>query len=188
MLKNLLLPVFSGLTLLSVSACATKPSVPIAETEVSPLIPEEDLTGKLVGRGEFSAINGTNRKFTAYLDGSWDGEVLTLVEDFEYDDGQKDQKTWRLTKTGPGEYSGTREDVIDTARGYLDGPAFRLEYKVRLASEDGGNGMTVSFKDILVKDASGDIRNTATVGKWGVRVGKVDLTIEPAEEAGTSQN
>lgn len=166
----------------TITACAGRPAVPLDEAAIEPFVVERDLAGKTVGEGSFSAINGTNRSFTAYLDGSWDGETLTLVEDFEYDDGETDKKTWRLTKLENGEYSGTREDVVGTARGYMDGEAFRLEYTVVLPGEDGGKGMTVKFRDVLVRQADGVIINKATVGKWGFRVGKVDLTITPVAE------
>lgn len=76
-------------------------------------------------------------------------------------------------------YVGTREDVIGTADGYLDGDAFRLEYKVRLQNNDGGEGMTVNFKDVLVRRPDGVIVNEANIGKWGFKVGEVSLTIEP---------
>lgn len=179
-IRNFTLAALAGLSLI-LSACATAPTLNLSADMKSPLLPERDLAGKSVGRGEFSAINGTRRAFTAYLDGSWDGETLTLVEDFEYDDGETDRKTWRLTKLPNGEYSGTREDVIGTARGYLDDEAFRLEYKVRLQNADGEPGMTVSFKDILVRRSDGVILNTATVGKYGFKVASVELTITPED-------
>lgn len=179
-IRNFTLAAIAGLSLF-LSACATAPNLALPSDTRAELIPERDLAGKSVGRGEFSAINGTKRSFTAYLDGSWDGDTLTLVEDFEYDDGQKDQKTWRLTKLPSGEYSGTREDVIGTARGYLDGDAFRLEYQVRLQNADGEPGMTVSFKDVLAKRSDGVILNTANVGKWGFKVASVELTITPED-------
>ncbi|GGD13812.1 DUF3833 family protein [Aquisalinus flavus] len=171
-----------ALATVATTACAGRPAVPLDKAAIQPFVVERDLAGKTVGEGSFSAINGTNRSFTAYLDGSWDGDTLTLVEDFEYDDGEIDKKIWRLTKLENGEYSGTREDVVGTARGFMDGDAFRLEYTVVLPSEDGGKGMTVKFRDVLVRQSDGVIINEATVGKWGFRVGKVDLTITPVTE------
>lgn len=166
-----------GVVLLVLGGCALKPAIPIDDEDILPFVVERDLAGMTIGKGEFSAINGTERSFTAYLDGTVEGDTLILVEEFVYDDGETDTKTWRLTKLANGEYVGTREDVIGTARGYMDGDAFRLEYKVRLPGEDGGKGMTVRFKDVLVKRQDGVIVNTATVGKFGFRVGKVTLTI-----------
>jgi len=69
------------------------------------------------------------------MDGSWDGKVLTLIEDFEYTDGVKERKTWFFTELENGEFSGVREDVVGTARGYQDGKTFRLEYTMAIPNE-----------------------------------------------------
>ena len=174
--KRFLLSV-SGLTavLVILSGCATRP--PIPDGIVDTFVLQEDLLGKTVGRGNFSAINGTSRDFIAYIEGSWDGKVMTLVEDFEYADGVKERKTWKLTELPNGEYSGIREDVVGTARGYQDKNAFRLDYTMAIPNDDGTPGRKVSFKDVLVKLPNGDIQNEANVGLWGARVGRVSLTI-----------
>jgi hypothetical protein len=109
--------IFAALAaLVFVAACATRPSLP-SETSEQSFVVEEALVGQSTARGEFRAINGVRRGFTAHLNGVWDGRALTLVEDFEYDDGQRDRKTWRLERVAPGEYVGTREDVVGQARG-----------------------------------------------------------------------
>lgn len=139
---------------------------------------ERDLVGKTVATGSFSAIDGTHREFTAYIDGSWDGKSVTLVEDFEYADGEKERKTWVLTKLANGEFSGIREDVVGTARGYQDGKAFRLEYTMALPDEHGNPGREMIFRDVLVNGTDGTIINNATVGLWGFRVATVNLLIK----------
>lgn len=139
---------------------------------------ERDLVGKTVATGSFSAIDGTHREFTAYIDGSWDGKSVTLVEDFEYADGEKERKTWVLTKLANGEFSGIREDVVGTARGYQDGKAFRLEYTMALPDEQGNPGREMTFRDVLVNSTDGTIINNATVGLWGFRVATVNLVIK----------
>ncbi|MBI1250672.1 MAG: DUF3833 family protein [Alphaproteobacteria bacterium] len=158
------------------TACATAPPVP-REAGVERFVIEEDLLGRTTARGEFRAINGVRRGFSAELNGSLDGETFTLAERFAYDDGETDQKTWRLTRVGDGEYIGVREDVVGQARGYQDGAAFRLEYDVRLPDENGEPGRKVRFRDVLVETDDGVILNRATVGYWGLRVGSVDLRI-----------
>lgn len=177
--KNLLTRTWqvASVTLLTLilSGCASQPNLPAGPLDTFTL--QTDLVGKSVGVGNFSSIDGTDRDFTAYLDGSWDGEALTLIEDFEYADGVKERKTWTFTQLPNGEFSGTREDVVGTARGYQDGDAFRLEYTMAIPNDDGTPGRKVSFKDILVKQSDGVIRNNAIVGFWGVRVGQVSLTI-----------
>ena len=68
--------------------------------------------GKTSAVGSFSAIDGAKRKFTVDLRGKWNGKTLTLVEDFAYDNGERDRKTWRFEKIAKDKYRGTREDVI----------------------------------------------------------------------------
>lgn len=172
------LPALAALAL--VTACATRPPVPEAANGDAFVI-ERDLAGSHVARGEFKAITGVHRTFTAQLTGTWDGEVFTLVEEFVYDDGETDKKTWKLERVAPGEYTGTREDVVGEARGFQDGDVFRLEYDVRLPSEN-GKGRKVRFRDVLANDVDGKVLNTATVGWFGLRVGSVSLVMEPAED------
>lgn len=163
------------------AACATRPPVP-AEAAATPFIIERDLIGASVARGEFRTITGVSRVFTAQLNGSWDGRTLTLVEDFVFADGERDRKTWRLERTGPGRYSGTREDVVGEAIGFQDGAVFRLEYDIVLPSEN-GSGRKVRFRDVMAFDDSGAVLNNATVGWFGLRVGSVSLVIERAPTA-----
>lgn len=163
-----------------VAGCATRPPLP-REASADAFVLEEDLLGRTIARGEFRAINGVRRGFTATLNGTWDGETMTLVEDFIYDDGERDRKTWVLRRVAPGRYVGTREDVVGEAVGFQDGNAFRLEYDVRLPSEDGRPGRRVRFRDVIVNREDGTILNRATVGLWGLRVARVELTMEREE-------
>lgn len=177
----------ASIILLSIAAagCAGRPAMPPFADAARPFAIEQDLAGRTVGRGEFRSITGTRRAFTANLDGSWDGQVFTLVEDFAYADGEKDRKTWRLTRQPDGTWRGVREDVVGEAIGFMDGPALRLEYKVDLPKKNGG-ATRVGFRDVLAKRADGAIYNRAKVGWRGLPVGGVELTItreEPAAEA-----
>lgn len=151
-------------------ACATRPPVP-RDIAAQPIVIEEALAGRTVARGDFRAIAGARRGFNATLNGTWDGRVLTLVEDFEFDDGERDRKTWRLEQVAPGRFTGTREDVVGTADGFQDGNVFRLEYSVRLGDR------VVRFRDVLALTPEGEVQNDATVGWLGLRVGSVSLRI-----------
>lgn len=174
--------VFAMFTSLFASACATRPPLPMEASGESFLV-ERDLAGETTARGEFRTITGVRRGFTAHLNGAWDGETLTLVEDFEFDDGERDRKTWRLTRIAPGEYVGTREDVVGQARGYQDGTVFRLEYDVLLPNGEGQR--KVRFRDVMALESSGAVINNATVGWFGIRVGAVSLRIERSPSQST---
>jgi len=172
-----------ALGLLLLTACASPPPPP-EDAAAAPFVIERDLTGASVARGEFRSITGANRAFTAQLQGSWDGEVLTLVEDFLFDDGERDRKTWRLRRTAPGRYVGTREDVVGEAVGFQDGNLFRLEYDLRLPSEN-GQGLKVRFRDVMALNESGAVLNNASVGWLGLRVATISLVITPESEPET---
>lgn len=164
-------------TLAFLAGCATRPPLP-PETGAGQFVIEEDLLGQTTAKGEFRAINGTVRPFTAVLNGTFDGRTFTLVEDFVFADGEKDRKTWVLERVGPGEYRGRREDTVGDARGFQDGRAFRLEYTMQLpAGKDGKPGRKLKFRDIMVETKDGMILNRATIGLFGLRVGSVNLVI-----------
>lgn len=176
----------SPLWLLMLAACASQPAIPRQAGKDMFLI-ERDLVGDHIARGEFRTITGLRRGFTARLAGSWDGTTLTLVEDFEFDDGERDRKTWQLERTGPGEFVGTREDVVGKARGFQDGNVFRLEYNIVLAS-DKGQGRKVRFRDVLALASDKTIVNDATVGWMGFKVGSVSLNIRDMEAPDEDQH
>ena len=165
-------------TALLAPACATRPPIP-AEAAATPFLLERDLAGASVARGEFRTITGVRRPFTARLHGTSDGATFTLVEDFEFDDGERDRKTWRFERIAAGRYTGTREDVVGEAQGFQDGDVFRLEYDVVLAGEN-GRGRKVRFRDVIALRPDGDIVNNASVGWFGLRVGSVSLIIDRA--------
>jgi hypothetical protein len=157
--------------------CASRPEFATPQP-TKPLVLEEALVGRVLGEGAFvNSLTGGETKFSVVIDGAWDGKVLTLVEDFTYEDGSTDRKTWRLTRTGAGAFDGVREDVIGTADVRRDGPGVRLDYYVTLMT--GLGGIDVRFQDLLYLNEDGSIANKAVVSKFGLRVGRVDITMRP---------
>jgi len=151
--------------------CASPPQIATQPAE-QPLVMEEFFAGVTDGEGVFvNSWSGAERRFRVVIAGSWDGKELTLVEDFDYADGEKDGKTWRLQRQGPGTFTGTREDVVGQARVWTEGRRVRLEYSVELG------GWTVDFADILALRADGSVLNRAIVAKWGLRIGRVELVL-----------
>jgi hypothetical protein len=159
-----------------ITGCASQPE--FAGPPTRELVLEKTLAGRTLGEGAFvNSITGGETKFSVVIDGKWDGKVLTLVEDFTYSDGSTDRKTWRLTKTGNGAYQGVREDVIGEAKVRQDGKGVRLDYYVTLST--GLGGIDVRFQDLLYLNDDGSIANKAVVSKFGLRVGRVNITMRP---------
>lgn len=138
---------------------------------------EDFFKGKTYAYGSFGAINGTSRSFRVDLTGNVRGKVLTLREDFRYDDGERDTKTWVFTRTGPNTYSGTREDVLGETTVRLSGNTARFTYRVDL--NPGGKPNIVRFHDKLVLKDDGTLRNTALVTKFLLPVARVKVNFAP---------
>lgn len=172
---RLLIAVMTMVSLLA--GCASQPEN-LDLTTPKTMIVEKALTGKLLGDGVFiNSLTGGETKFSVLMDGTWDGKKLTLVEDFTFSDGSQERKTWVLTKVGEGVYEGVREDVIGIADVRQDGPNVRLDYYVTLHT--GIGGIDVRFRDIMYLNADGTITNKAVVSKFGLRVGRVEITMRP---------
>lgn len=155
----------------------TMPVVDSAAPLSNALVLERFFTGRSHARGAFHGrFDGSVRWLSVVIDGSWDGATLTMVEDFAYDDGERDRKTWRFHRDGPRLYRATREDVVGTGRAYADGETMRLDYVVALKMDKWGT-VHLRFRDTMSLRADGTVLNRAVVTKWGIRVGHVELVM-----------
>lgn len=144
-----------------------------APAAAADLVIEDWFAGTTYASGKFAAINGTVRRFDVVLTGRMDGEVFSLREDFVYDDGERDTKTWRFTRVGDDRYTAIREDVVAPTTVYLDGAIADFSYRVDLAAGEDRN--IVRFFDRLTLGDDGTIRNTALVTKFGIPVARVEV-------------
>jgi hypothetical protein len=129
-------------------------------------------TGKSEATGRFAAVNGVKRTFEVKLRGKWNGKTLRLIEDFAYDDGVKNRKTWVMTKVRDGVYTGTREDVVGETTIRVSGNTARFNYLVDV--EEGPGENIVRFYDTLRFSPDGKtMKNTALVTKFGLPVARV---------------
>lgn len=162
---------------LVLSGCASEPILPSEARLSKTLVLEQALNGLTHVDGTVNDITGGITRFKVEINGNWDGNVLTLVEDFNYEDGKKERKTWKLTSLGNGRFQGVREDVIGTAAVFQDGNSVRIDYKVTLDTSLGK--IDCRFRDLLYLEPDGTVRNIATVSKFGIRLARVSLTMRP---------
>ena len=169
--KILLSSIVSILALAAPASAARLHSAPIAAS----FSLEGFFNGRTIARGHFeSGIAGVSRDFTVRTQGKWDGAVLTLVEDIAYDDGQKEKKTWRITRIAPGQYTGLRDDVIGSAVIAQTGDRITLDYDADVTGKD-GTTTRVRFADVIEPEGPRGAHNTATVSRYFLPVGTVDL-------------
>jgi hypothetical protein len=129
------------------------------------------------------------RQFEVDIEGTWDGETLTLVEDFLYDDGETEQRVWLIKKMGEHAYEGRADGVIGVAKGLGYGNALNWTYRFALKVEDGT--WNVTFDDWLFLQPDGVLINRAEITKFGIELGTVTLVFrklaEPHPQAAESR-
>lgn len=170
-------PILAAALVLFLAACTGKPALEDEKLSDRKLDLEEFFAGELVAYGQFQDIFGTvRRRFTVEIDGTWDGETLTLVEDFVYEDASTERRVWTLRKTGPDTWEGTAPGVIGVARGEERGDAFNWRYTIDLPVPDGT--LRVSFDDWMWLLTDDRLLNRAYMKRFGVDIGEVIITFE----------
>ncbi len=161
---------------LALTGCATLPASP--KGPVRPITLDQAFVGQKRGVGLFVVpLTGDERRFRARLDGrlSRDGQRLTIVEDFTYDDGQTNTLTWVFDRAGPGRWTGRREDTVGTATAIEANGEVRLTYTADFASNT--SVTRLGFADVIYLRADGVIVNDAVVTRLGFPVGTVRFEI-----------
>ncbi len=163
---------------LPLAACAASPAPPADPGPPITLV--SAFQGSTTGRGHFRVwLTGDERRFTARLKGTVTGRdgtrTLTVVEDFLYDDGQKDRLTWVFREQSPGRWTGKREDTVGEATVIEDNGQIRLTYTADFKSPSDVNRL--GFRDILYASPDGTIVNDAVVTRAGIAVASVRFLI-----------
>lgn len=154
----------------ALGGCARVPPSPAGPLD--PITLERAFVGRAVGAGVFRVdLTGSERRFRAHLDGRLEGDRLTVVEDFFYDDGEEDRLTWVFDRAGPGRWTGRREDTVGPAEVIETGTDIRLSYVVDFRS--GGAVTRLGFNDVIYFGPDGRVINDAIVTRWGLPVGRV---------------
>lgn len=164
----------AGALLLGLAGCGGTPELSDYAEQGPELELERFLDGKLTAHGVFQDRFGDLRRaFVVEVEGDWDGETLTLEEDFIYEDGSTERRVWRLTKTGEESWTGTAEGVVGTAVGEEAGNAFNWRYTIDLKTPDGE--LRATFDDWLWRIDDRVMVNRAYVTKWGIEIGTLSI-------------
>ena len=106
----------------------------------------------------------------------------TLHERFVYDDGEKQQRVWRIRRTGDNRYQGTAGDIEGVASGQAAGNAFHWRYSMNV--EASGSRWLLHFDDWMFLQDGSHLFNKTEMKKFGITVATVTLffTRTTAEE------
>jgi hypothetical protein len=173
---------FKVLTLICVgfllSACAGQKISQYAN-EKPTLDLSEYFSGTIDAYGIFTDRSGVVKKrFTVLIQANWtvvDGKKTgVLDESFEYSDGSKQKRIWRLTEVSPGKYVGKADDVVGEALGESSGNALNWAYTLALPVDD--TIYNVQFDDWMYLVNSKVMLNKAKMSKFGIELGEVTLS------------
>ncbi|MEM5516485.1 DUF3833 domain-containing protein [Henriciella sp. AS95] len=160
-------------TSLAATACVSNEIQDFSGAETTLLL-EDYFVGESKAYGIFEDRFGKiRRQFDVDITGTLDGNTLTLVEDFDYYDGEQDTRTWTIEILGNGRYRGTANDVPDMAEGQAVGNAFNWKYKVDL--KVGDDTWNVGFDDWMYLLQDDVLINRAYVTRYGIRIGEVTI-------------
>lgn len=174
-MRRRLATALAAIALLGLAACGGRPDIADYAAGDPPMALEEYFDGRLTATGVFQdRFEDVRRAFTVEIEGDWDGEVLTLVEDFDYEDGSTERRIWTLTKTGDATWEGRADGVVGVATGEVRGNAFNFRYSFDLKRPD-GDTLRVDFDDWMFRLSERDVVNRAYVSKYGVDIGTLSI-------------
>ena len=141
-------------------------------------LPEQWFVGKFVADGAFFARSGAlKRGFHMELEGrdiSSGGQIVTeLVEHLKYNDGEENNRTYRIVKVADGRYEATAGGVVGTAEIQASGNALHWKYKLKQLVS--GSEWTLGFDDWMYLNDENTMVDRAEVYKFGITVGEVFL-------------
>lgn len=134
------------------------------------------LNGKIEAKGILYDITGkADRQFYIIMDASWKGNVGTLAEDFTFNDGKKEQRTWTIKFIDDHNFTATAGDVIGEAKGVQYGNVAQMSY-VLDAKRSNGKTIKLSMDDWLYLLDKETLINRTKMKKFGLTVGELVIS------------
>lgn len=178
-MKTLLLICLIGGTLM-LSSCS-KPDIETYKGQTPSVDIKTYFTGPIKAWGIVQNRKGeVIRRFDVDMHGSWDGDIGTLEEAFDYYDGETQNRVWTITKLTDHTYEGTAPDVIGKATGESSGSAIRWAYQMDLPVGD--TTYKITFDDWMFHMNDGVLINRSYLKKFGFTVAELTLFMQKQEK------
>ena len=124
----------------------------------------KNISRALLKRGIVQDRKGNvTRRFDINMVGTWEDNVGTLTEQFDYYDGEKQERIWTIKKIADKNYEGSAGDIIGTATGHGEGHAMRWSYQMDLDVKD--NTYRITFDDWMFLMNDGVLINRSYLKK-----------------------
>jgi hypothetical protein len=143
--------------------------------ETKPILKiEEYFLGNVKAWGVLQDRSGVvKRNFTADMVGSFEENNFILNENFNWNDGEIQQRRWIIKKIDDHNYEGTAPDVVGIAKGQSYGSAFKFEYNLIIPFKN--KKIKVRFDDWIYKQDEQVAINRAIITKFGFKVGELTV-------------
>lgn len=138
---------------------------------------EEYFNGPIKAWGLVQDRSGkVKRRFSIDMVGKWDDGTGTLTENFNYYDGETQQRIWTITKISEQKYEGTASDIIGMATGEVKGNAVQWAYQMNI--DVGENTFKIDFDDWMFQMQDGVMINRSYLKKFGIKVAELTLFMQ----------
>ena len=139
------------------------------------------LEGRTLAEGVFEDRGGrVRRRFTVELNGMAEANALRLNERFIFDNGERQERTWVLTRGPDRSFIGRAEDSVSEARGRFDEGVAYLSSRLWL--KVGKRKIAMHFDDAFYPAGPGLVLNRSTMSKWGIRLGQILIQFRKADQ------
>lgn len=134
------------------------------------------LNGPMEVQGMFQDRGGeVSRRFHVTMKGSWNGNQGELNEHFDYDDGEKDTRVWKVTFTDDHHFTATAHDCVGIAVGTQYGNAVNMKYTLRIPRKD--STVDVDMDDWIYLQMDGKTAlDVVDMSKLGFNVGRLTMS------------
>lgn len=133
------------------------------------------MQGKLTGWGIFEDRSGkVVKRFRIDMTANWQGNKGTFIENFSFNDGTKQVRTWELTRIDDHHYTGKANDSIGVGQGEVWGNSMHWNYTIKTETDSGTYNLDYDYWMHLIDDKT--LINRATLSKFGVTLGDIAVT------------
>ena len=117
------------------------------------------------------------QRFVVDIDGSINGNTLTLDETFDYGVGEgPGSRTWKIVKQSDNTYVGRAGDIDGPAKGTSYGNAFNFHYEMDLPVDD--TTYSVTFDDWFWAFDDSTMMNRSYIRKFGIVMAEVTIFMQ----------
>ena len=163
------------------SACTGGPSLDHYKGSEPELDLQEYFTGPIKAWGIVQDRKGhVTRRFDVRMVGTWEGDVGTLDEVFEYYDGKTDKRVWTIRKIADKKYEGSAGDILGKAKGEVEGTAMGWAYQMDLGVGD--KTYRITFDDWMFLMNDGVLINRSYLKKFGITVAELTLFMQKQDQ------